>query len=399
MQKLLLKISPLLIFLLIFSCAKDHDLHPQNAETELIQAREDGEGKACEIPCRKPDFINVSEITGCSAVLSWGFEAKTCGTFVIQLQNLSTGDWTYFDPAVSPFNLTNLDPCTRYTVGVSHITDYCASIPLQISFETDCRKCKECNIKCKDPDYAFVNAITENSATFNFGFFDETCGYFVAQLKNNATGTYTYFDPASSPLVLTGLDPCTSYTIGVSHVTSLCARIPTKVTFTTDCPEYCDVEGLDPTCLHNQYITFTFDQHPGIWTHGSHTLGYADFTGSAITVTPGAVLSNTAAGNCFCGNYAGDVYMKLWIDANQNYTFESSELMYNYMITLSGGGSSAEFCLDMPMPGFTVPNVVACGLRGRYIISSDASAGPCGNFAIGQAVDFSINTMDPCSLQ
>ena len=334
-------------------------------------------------------------IGACSAVLNFAFSTETCGTFSIQLQNLSTGAFTYYDPATSPLHLTGLKPCTEYTVGISHITDECASAPLKLNFATECKKCKDCNLPCKEPDYAYMGTINATYATVNFGFVGKTCGFFVAQLRNNATGTYTYIDPVTSPLLqLTNLDPCTSYTIGLSHVTDRCASVPLTLTFTTDCPGYCDVEGLDASCLYNHFIGLTTDWNQNIFTY-DNSVGYIDATqnsgGTAVFIAPGTVLSVTNTNNCYCVALGGPIYLKLWIDYNQDFSFSTNELVYAQNTPVSTFGGPVN-CSTMPTPGFTFPNIAACGLTARYIVSTDPDAGPCGTFAIGQAVDFTIDS-------
>lgn len=392
MQKLLLKLSPLFLLLFLFSCAKDNDLTPVPLEKqqEVIQAKHD-DGKACDVPCRRPDLIHVNQITACSATVSWSFNEPVCGTFAIQLQNLSTGQWTYYDPVVSPFVLTGLDPCTRYTVGVSHITKQCASLPLQVSFETECEPCKkDCDIPCRPLDFHSVDDITTTGATVTFGHNTFVCGKFVARLKNNSTGTITYYDPAVSPLVLTGLDPCTSYTISVGHVTDLQACLLSEIDFTTECEEHCKATGADATCLHNWYITLTSAQHPGFFTNDP-SMGYIDATNQVLDVTPGAALDWTPVGTYICPSITTDVYLKLWIDIDQDFEFEASEMVYTHVLP---GGCCSGF-LNIPVsPTFVFPNVEACGMRARFIISTNETAGPCDDVDDGQVVDFTVNSTE-----
>lgn len=390
MKKLMLKIYPLFLLLFLFSCVKDREFFP-----DQIQART-GHDDPCSEPCQRPDFVQVLDIEGCSAVFTWGYNEPVCGTFIVRLHNLATGAYTYYDPATSPFTLEDLTPCTQYTVGVSHLTDSCASKPLELSFQTDCKKCKSCDIPCQPLDYSLVNNITTDGATVHFGFDSPTCGYFIARLKNNATGTYTSYDPVESPLVLSDLEPCTEYTISIAHVTDQCAYLPTSIDFTTDCEEYCPAAGDDPSCLYVQGLLLGDGPGAGGWLFTDDSgPGYIDATDQEIYIEPGTVVAG-GAGSCYCLDIEMTLYLKIWIDYNQNFEFEASELVVDFSFYNNGNGPSSINCPNFILPPFTFPNVEVCGFTARHVLSNEPDTGPCDDFEVGQVIDFTINSLEGC---
>lgn len=390
MKKMLLKLSPIFFFLFLFSCAKDNDTIPVETAPPTLQAR--GQDHSCDAPCRRPDEVHVVDIASCSAIFTWGYdEPVACGTFVVILHNLTTNDYTYYDPVESPFLLEDLTPCTQYTVGVSHVTDSCASKPLELSFQTNCKKCKECDVPCEDLDFLTIADLTQDGATVSFGLDNPTCGYFLGRLKNNSTGTYTDYGQVTSPWILTGLEACTSFTVYIAHVTDQCAYIPTSLSFTTNCEEYCPASGENASCLYD-FDILTFDDYLLI---NNPAAGYVDATNQSVTLSPGTLdgIGNTI---CHCNNLQKEIYIKLWIDYNQNFEFESTELELFHPYFAGGDGSPTVTCSGVILPLFNVPNIEACGLRARYIISDDPDAGPCGDFSTGQVIDFTVNTLEDC---
>ncbi len=201
----------------------------------------------------------------------------------------------------------------------------------------------------------------------------------------------TYYDPATSPLQLSGLNPCTSYTIKISHITDFQACLPTEFTFTTECG-YCEAVGLDAQAAHLDQ--FGFDV-PGVvdWQDNSldpelyPSLGYRYVTNPILRLEP-----NTPYDAIFCytidpNYYPTDVYLKMWIDFDGDSDLEATELVIDH----SYANISGSVCFG-PWPTLLVPSQVACNLRGRMMIGiEDEITSPCEDIPLGQVTDFLVN--------
>ncbi len=401
MQKMVSKFLPFILLLFLFSCAKDNDLVPpeQVFQEDVLQAK----AKPCEVPCRKPDWINIGKVGSCSAAFSWGYSKKICGTFMVRLYNHTTEEWTTYNSATSPLILTGLNPCTQYTVGVSHITDKCASILSEISFQTDCKPCKpSCDIPCEPLDYFTVDHLSTTGATINFGHTPSLCGSFTVHLKNNDTEVTTYHHFVTSPWELTGLEPCTSYTIGVSHVTNLSACLSVKKHFTTECSEPpCDIEVLSELSVITDQLGFSV---PGLIGFNDNDfqcnelgeLGvlcpsatYMNITEPVLRLEPGMDFTALFCYSLIPVGTVGDVDINIWVDFNDDGTFSANELIIDF----SFGGNTA-FCVSGWEPE-NIPTEGICQVPARYIISIDAEiVSPCEDIQSGQVIDFLVDIGD-----
>ncbi|MCA0131917.1 choice-of-anchor D domain-containing protein [Winogradskyella alexanderae] len=142
--------------------------------------------------------------------------------------------------------------------------------------------------------------------------------------------------------------------------------------------QYCASNGNSTA---DEYISRvqlnTIDNSSGVGTSGT---GYSNFTavstnlslstGYTITVTP------TWTGPTYAEGYA------VWIDYNQNNTFEAGERVFAQAATTATPVSGA----------FTVPAGATLGAtRMRVSMSWNAIPGPCGSFGYGEVEDYTIN--------
>jgi hypothetical protein len=108
--------------------------------------------------------------------------------------------------------------------------------------------------------------------------------------------------------------------------------------------------------------------------------GYADFTNLSTSVTPGENVSI----NVSCGfrSTSYTEYWHVWIDWNQDGTFDSNEEM-------ATGSSSSSGTLTY---NFTVPGDAMYGsTRMRVTMKYAGSASPCETFSYGEVEDYTID--------
>lgn len=243
---------------------------------------------------------------------------------------------------------------------------------------------------CKPVQYVSVSNVTDVSALVSWGA-SVNCGKYSILIYNLTTGSSQYLTGISgSSYQLTGLLPCSDYEIAVGHEGSDCVAYPVEQLITTDCS--CQLGSSNSNDLYVQYITLTSNQHPGVWSDISY-LGYVDQTNHTINLPLNSFTDLSFVGICTDGNWTGGIFARLWIDYNNNGIFENTETAYTISIPfIQGWGSKT--CLSVGMQDFPTPGQPGCGLRARYIISSDPITGPCTVINRGQIVDFRVNLGD-----
>lgn len=208
-----------------------------------------------------------------------------------------------------------------------------------------------------------------NASTDNVG----VTGYDVFQGTTNlgtVTGTSTN---------ITGLTANTSYTFSVrardaaGNVSNSSNTI--NVTTLGSAPTYCSSSGTRTTYEWIDYVALG-----GMTNSSGASSGYADYTNLTANVTRGS--SNTIT---ISAGFSGSSYTEfwnIWIDFDQDGTFESSELMVSGSSSSSGNLTAT----------FTVPsNAVLGNTRMRVSMKYNAAATACETFGDGEVEDYTVN--------
>src|SRR5690606_23975985 len=139
-------------------------------------------------------------------------------------------------------------------------------------------------------------------------------------------------------------------------------------------------------------VILTGDVAPGINNLNTPcpTTGYADYTSMSAQLSPGMTYNGNVTTNY------GSPYenVRIWIDYNQDGTFQSSEEVAT-LASLSNTSSGA-FVLTVPP---TTPDG-AYRMRVRLVYNQTPSTiDPCANYSYGETHDYTINvvTPPPCS--
>ncbi|SEL68916.1 Por secretion system C-terminal sorting domain-containing protein [Aquimarina amphilecti] len=191
-------------------------------------------------------------------------------------------------------------------------------------------------------------------------------------------GTTLVTTSAVASTTVSGLNPDSEYTFfavakDAAGNSSLASN---SVTFTTTgvVVTYCSSQGNN---VNDEYIDYV--NIGGIDNTSAANSGYTDYTSQSGTVSYG---QNTIILSL---NYTGTVYTEywnVWIDYNQNGTFEGSELIVSES-TRSDANQSYDF---------TVPSSALSGTtRMRVTLKYNAAATPCEIFTYGEVEDYTIN--------
>ena len=211
------------------------------------------------------------------------------------------------------------------------------------------------------------STLSWNASSDNVG----VTGYDVYQggsLLGSVTGTSTS---------VTGLTANTAYSFYVKakdlagNVSSASNTI--NVTTLGNTLSYCSSKGNSVSDEWIDYVSIG-----GISNTTGSNGGYGDFTSQTGSLPYGSNTISFSAG--FSGS-AYTEYWKVWIDFNQNGTFDSSELMVSGSSSSSGTLSST----------FTVPtNAISGATRMRVSMKYNAAQTACESFSYGEVEDYTV---------
>jgi len=119
--------------------------------------------------------------------------------------------------------------------------------------------------------------------------------------------------------------------------------------------------------------------------------GYQDYTSStAPNMTATLVMGSTYTGNVTTNYTWGNESVKVWIDFNQNGTFEASEVV----ATLDNISSTSVGSISVSIPFTALPGVTR--MRIRLVYTSTASGiDPCNSVTWGECHDYKVTIIPP----
>jgi M6 family metalloprotease-like protein len=210
------------------------------------------------------------------------------------------------------------------------------------------------------------------TVTFEYGT-TSSYGSTAYATPSTVTGSNT----TSVSVALTGLSANTTYYYRVKAVSSAGTTYGTQQTFTTPSGTvtYCASKGNSTT-----YEWIDLVQFAGINRTSGADGGYSDNTSMVGTVS-----RNSTVTMYISAGFRSTAYTEYWsvyIDFNQNGTFETSEKVVS-------GSSSSSATLSASV---TIPSTATLGYtRMRVILSSSSSTTACNSYSYGETEDYTVN--------
>ncbi len=226
------------------------------------------------------------------------------------------------------------------------------------------------------PSNLAASNITETTVTLNWNASTDNvgvAGYDVYQGATNiASVTGTTYN-------VTGLSADTAYTFSVrakdaaNNVSSASNTVNVQ---TLGAPvEYCESSGNRTTYEWIDYVALG-----GMTNSSGADGGYGDYTSEVASVAQGSTNQLTISAGFSGSSYTE--FWNVWIDYNQNGTFETSERVAN-------GSSSSAGNLTT---NITVPsNAVLGSTRMRVSMKYNSNATACEDFGDGEVEDYTVN--------
>ncbi len=333
--------------------------------------------------CIPPYAVNVSNITGNSAVITWGAIIDTTTNFNIEYRIVGGTNWIsmMISDTNLVFTLAGLIPCTGYELRIEMDCDTTTSGFSNIyTFQTD-----GC---CEPPTNFTINSLSDSSAVLNWNSVLAAQSYDLRYRIVGDTTWLNFNNAINTGIALSSLSTCTTYE---AQVRTNCANNNTTAysnlfTFTTTCGNcstlpYCASAG---SSIADEWIgEFQFgDINNNSVT--TTTAGYTDFTNLSTTVLTASTypisISQTYSGPAY------PEYFRVWIDYNQNGTFENTELVFNKNSSTTPNSNTGNI---------TIPSDALSGsTRMRVSMRYNNSPTPCQTFQFGEVEDYCVNIIN-----
>lgn len=231
------------------------------------------------------------------------------------------------------------------------------------------------------PSNITVSNITENSATISWSASTDNVAVTGYKVYNSSTLLGEITDTDAN---LTGLISDTLYNYSITAIDAEGNESSAGfVTFTTDGDSdtggenltYCNSEGSDSSFEWIDYVEFV-----GVVNSTGDDGGYADYTSLSAVVAPGS--TNTLLISAGFATSAYTEYWKIWIDYDQNGTFDDNEI-------IASGSSSSSDNLSVSV---TIPTTATLGTTVmRVSMKYDAEQTACETFEYGEVEDYTVN--------
>ncbi|QNM85197.1 S8 family serine peptidase [Polaribacter pectinis] len=226
------------------------------------------------------------------------------------------------------------------------------------------------------PTSLSVSNITQTTATLSWTASTDNVGVTTYEVFNNGTSIGTVTGTSAN---ITGLTASTSYTYTVTAKDDAgnASGSSNSVSFTTlgTALTYCTSKGNRVSYEWIDYVSFG-----GMTNTTAANAGYGDFTSKVATVSRGSV--NQLVISAGFSNTAYTEHWAIWIDYNQNGTFEESE-------KVASGSSSSAANLTANV---TIPSTANTGqTRMRVSMKYNSAQTACETFADGEVEDYTVN--------
>jgi len=322
--------------------------------------------------CVPPFEIAVSDVLGVTSTLH--FNTLNNASANIYYRPSGTTLWDTIQNVGSPYMMMGLIPCSNYEVKLeTNCADSLSSLSPTFTFKTD-----GC---CELPDSFAVSNIMDNSALLNWEGVLAANSFDIIYAKAPFT-TWDTITTSNLSTPLLGLVKCMEYQTKIrtncnGNTLSFSSPIEFKTTGCGACLDfdYCESSGGNTTeWLDSVSVEGVFDN-----PSGQGATGYDFYSDMDIQFTQGESYNMSIT-----PGYSGTIYneyLKVWIDYNQNGTFESDEIIFDPV-------TSVNSTTTLP---FTIPENAVPGLtRMRVKLDYGTFDDPCGDFTFGEVEDYCV---------
>lgn len=323
-------------------------------------------------PCPLPGGLHANNITVDGATIAWN-TSSSATQYILQYKLQSAGTWNEEIVNGTSFNITGLLDCNYYQFRVRSICNADSSTGYTNTFTFRTDGC------CEAPLSTQVSGLTNNSAQISWPLVTAATAY---NLRYRLEGSSTWTDNnglANPNHTLNGLQTCTRYEYQIATVCNgTTTPYGSLYTFKTKGCGACEEQSYCTSFASSDFLYIQSVKIGAINNTSGDNDGYGNFingnyawlkadSASSITLTPTFPLFSASA------NWI------IWIDWNQNGTFEASESAF------TGSGTAAVTGTITP------PSSADTGItRMRVAVAALQSPTECGDGGFGEIEDYCV---------
>ena len=316
-----------------------------------------------------PLNVVASNITMSSATLSW--DASTDNVGVVGY-DVYLGTDLVSSVTNTSIDLSGLTLDSSYTYSVS-ARDAVGNVSAKtdVSFAT----LGDTEAPSK-PGNLTASGITKTKASLNWNPSIDNVGVVGYDIFRGAT---LVSSTTNTSFALSGLSAGTSYTYSVKAKDAAGNISATAtVTFKTvdNGPTYCSAQGNSTSTAWIDYVAVG-----GMSKSSGSNGGYANFTNKVGNLSKGGSSLITVSAGYASSNNRPTMFFAVWIDFNQNGSFDNNERIMTNASSQQGNRSTS----------FSIPHSAKSGkTRMRVAMRHNREPNPCGSFSSGEVEDYSI---------
>lgn len=323
-------------------------------------------------PCPLPGGVGASNFTLNGAHITWN-AASSATQYIIQYREVGQSAWLQQTVSSSPAILGGLTPCTDYEYRLRSVcsADSSTGYTLIKTFKTD-----GC---CEPPLSTTVSGLTDHQAQISWPAVTAATGY---NFRYRAVGSSNWIDDnniTNTSKTLSGLSTCTSYEYQIATVcTSGTTPYSVLYTFKTKGCGACEEGAYCASTATSDYLYINSVEIGDIDNTSGDNAGYGNFIGDDYAWLKADSVSTISLSPTY-PIFSINTNWNVWIDWNQNGTFEASELALSDNGTGNLTGS------------ITPPASADTGItRMRVAAAAFQEPAECGDAGFGEVEDYCV---------
>lgn len=337
-------------------------------------------------PCPPPASLAAIDLTDTNASLVW-VENDSILVSNLQWRAIGATDWNVEMDVEAPFALSGLMACTEYEFAMfANCENEDSDVTTSYDFKTD-----GC---CENPTQFAVSDIDNSEITVEWSNVLAAESYNV-QIAELGSGAWIVENVTTTGYTFSELNECTEYEIQIQTVCDGMVEYSESLNAKTiGCGacldvEYCETPTLDASLEWIENVTINT-----LNSSSETNDGYGDFTGTDQTTELNAGQTYEVSLSPGFGFQEYAEYFTVWIDLNQDGSFDANELVFD-----AGSSSTLAVSGEITIPLDAFPGLT----RLRVGMGWQDAVAPCSSTpTFGEYEDYCVTIVSeeelPCNI-